>query len=428
MIFTCDVCEKEFEKKSGLLKHKSKKKKCTPGSGKNHKLIMHSCIYCGKGTSYRLDNHKAHESICGPKYNNIPMNVRNNIVGNDNNNLTAINGNNIVNNINVIINVPTNALIPYTHATELSEMSPGQVERIFNCDVHPHVGFFEIVHCNHEKPEYHNIYYIGGNIAKVYDGIDFVDRDSRRLSYYFLRKQRISMINYLQNPYKVVSNETAKKIYNIVISTQILGDSSPKECKIAAEELTRVQDLLATSIEKTKRICKGAYDNFIKNKTSNNTNFRNKMVKKVKAIPRQMIYKISHNNASSTNSSSDGIDYEIEKIECSRSRERKNNYDSSESTSISYDFTQSSDIECSSFEEISYSDHENSREFHCNIQKKTSLNRSTSLSDDIPIKPKEKHNKSKNRETAEDKSDITISENPEDIIIRPKEKCSKPKK
>lgn len=372
--YTCETCGEEFEKKSGLDTHSNRKNKCKEGDGLNKKVKKHNCIYCGKDTSFRMDSHKVHEKTCGPKYNNMPMNIK----GNDNiiNTGTINNGtiNNNNNNINVTVNLSLTGLIPYNQKIQLSDMKAHEIDRIFNCAIHPHVSFFESIHCNYEKVNYQNVYYIGNNVICVYNGTDFVNKDITKLINFFIRSQRISMIEFIQTTCQTICDKIIKKIHDTIMSTQILGDSSSYESESAREELKNIRKLMLASMRNTKNTCYDTYNNFIKNKKSFDTDYKKDILKKIQQLPRKMLY-TSQCNILTSDSSSDSIDREIEKVEFDYNKKTPLKYDSTSSSSEEKYLKKKINLKNKSNEDSEKSAEKVSKKMQKNILSKTKSNK-----------------------------------------------------
>lgn len=405
-VHKCGTCGREFQKKSCLKNHADRKNKCKPGAGLSKKLKNHKCTYCGKETSPRLDNHKSHEKTCGPKYNNVPMNIRNTINGNNNtinntinNNLTNNTVNN--NNINIIINFPPNALVPYNHKIDLSSMESHEIDRIFNCEIHPHVVFFELFHCNSERVNYQNVYYMSDDITKIYTGTDFVSKNVGKVINYFIRSQRISMIDYLQDVYKTISDETIRRISDVVVSTQILDDPT-LDNRQASAEISRIQKLMLACIKKTTYICRETYSGFTANKKLFDTKYKKKIVPRIQMMSRRMLPQPVHDSSDTSSSSSDSIDHEIEKVE----------FDYSERNILDFDNAKSSDDTKSSSDE---EDNPCKKNSNTNRKKKNSFPRKSELSD-LVLTPEssfdeDAHISKKNKSIKDDDSVLKTKKN-----------------
>ncbi len=341
--YKCETCNQEFDKKSHFENHKKRTNKCEPSEKPNKKLEKHSCIYCGREISTRIDNYKRHEKTCGPKYNNIPMNSRNNINNQDTNILTntnnnAINSNNttnsnntnITNNVNLVLNVISNVIFPYTCHLGLLYMFPDEIHRIFNSTTNPYVIFFELIHCNRDRPSYHNLIYTDSETIKVYNGNNFVDKKSGKVMTYLLENQRSSMIEYLENSYQILNDEIINKIYDTIVSIQVTKDSKSKDMESIIKKINKIRSQMLSSIKNMHQSCYQPYNNYNKNKLKTNMLSKEEIRRKIELLPRKMFPPISKNMFNTINSS-DSMDTKL-----------RSKSDSSSST-ISDDNSESSD-------------------------------------------------------------------------------------
>ena len=160
VIYKCDTCDENFDRLSSLDKHKKNKFGCEKGRKKNKKLKKYICKFCDKECS-RCDSLKRHVDKCkeNPKNNQLPiLNI-----------VTAENNNFPIPQLQPIFLLSDNVrLLPYDIGLDLFTLSTAEVNSILLSNENPLLKYFKLTHCNLERPNYLNIYYISENCVSVF--------------------------------------------------------------------------------------------------------------------------------------------------------------------------------------------------------------------------------------------------------------------
>lgn len=154
VVYTCKLCNKEFQHKANYKRHKNKKLPCIEQD-------PIGCDFC-KQTFTSKYNLKRHNKTCKPLLlHNKSINDANNAIIGDNNTID----NSTTNNINISINSYGSEVLNYSNAKYMSFMKRGYTSiEVMNEDIH----------CNPDNPSNHNIFIsnIKSKFIKVFqDGV-----------------------------------------------------------------------------------------------------------------------------------------------------------------------------------------------------------------------------------------------------------------
>jgi hypothetical protein len=316
----------------------------------------------------RSDNLAVHAKSCREKQNNRPQIVVENGEVNNMNNIANNNGN-IVNNAvrndvqNAVINnqeniIITNILLPYTKHLDLLHMNKEELDHIFNSDQNPYVVYFELVHCNPDRPMYHNLYYENDKKIRVFTQGGWVEQDSNTIMEYILTEEHNSIINYLDIMQFFMNNIEFNNISNIVTSLQFHKKSSSEIWKKVTDELIYTKEQMSESLKKHKPIYAPTFDKikqiclnkqFEKNKSSLHRRNTIREIKSSMNFYKEISNKNSHSGSSDNGTDSTDIDSDMDSKEVINPNKKIFN----KTTEESYD-DKSYDEE--SYDEESYND------------------------------------------------------------------------
>jgi hypothetical protein len=171
MLYCCEKCQKEFQKKSNYLTHINRKKSCITEEHDQLKLGKRTCQYCFDiyASPYAM---KTHMNICKKQPTEIDelkqiivqLNDKlTNAMIEQNNKLTnelkeikeKVDKPNITNNNT--FNVQNIIVVPYGKE-DISFLTLKDYKKIFNKGCYSIPEIVKLIHCNDNKPEFMNVY------------------------------------------------------------------------------------------------------------------------------------------------------------------------------------------------------------------------------------------------------------------------------
>jgi hypothetical protein len=341
----CPNCKHVFHRKSSYDDHLKTDCKNKP---RFFRTKEYKCGICDMIFN-RSDVLATHMKNCQKKEDDrlppIAENTGENNINNYTNNNGNINGNNNANIVNhtvrndihnVIVNGPLNIininiLVPYTQNFDLSQMEKEELNNIFNSGKNPFVVYFELVHCNPDRPMYHNLCYVDDRTIRVFTQEGWTDKCWNNIMSTVITKEESSMSNYLSNMHLFMDDNEFDNVSRAITSVQVPRKNCRQEIGVktityvAQTKLQMLQSLkhhkliYFPTVDKISKIC--LTPQFQKNKSSH---MRQKTIQKIKEhIDFENKSKENRNNESDSSSGSDSSSKSDELLIYTRKKTKK---------------------------------------------------------------------------------------------------------
>ena len=408
-VYKCDICEFVCDRSSTLKSHNQNMIPCTPGENEGMVLKEHKCIHCDG--CFRIDYLDKHTDKCRQNPINIEKRAKARAKAKSPPTTTIVN-NNIVDNsvipgqgpaisppevIQNSINTQSDnitkllhhnclsydhfRLFPYQINLDIFTLSSEEVDSILFSDETLLVQYFRLVHCNLDKPNFLNIYYIDENYVYVFTENGWKQKDLTVIMDFVLKSQCESLRKY------------AKTIY------YALDISHIDIIKCVIDEVTsqvgsnKIKNLMIKNIREFRPIQENLYNLHKQYSLTISTKYLSKKESNKKLVDKiPDLENNSYNQKISSSKSSSSEDYPQTKV--------KNKSSKRESSSSSEDYPQTKVKNKSSKRESSSSseDYPQSK-----AKNKSSKRESSSSSEDYPqSKAKNKSSKRESSSSSED--------------------------
>ena len=205
--YTCEKCNKIFDRKFLFDRHINRKTDCTNSGSKTSKPIDHKCKKCKKNFS-RKDSLNRHLKICKCS------------VSNSNNNSASIKGNNnknsIVGNNNLALNECKNFSINVVVFTKdgIQSLTPQELSNMFKSNNNLFESMIHFINFNPNKPQHHNVYYpdMKSSYGVVYENKKWVMRKINEILDMLLDAKIEDLNEILNEMGDFLSKKTRQKI------------------------------------------------------------------------------------------------------------------------------------------------------------------------------------------------------------------------
>lgn len=244
----CKTCKRTFTKASSLKKHIDIVD-CEPDKYIDMQAKKHICELCNKEYT-RRDSLKRHVATC--KNTNALVNKQiNSECGNVINTAKNVTNVNNINNYNIISDRVH--LFPYYECLEMGAFSYEERTSILQAD-DILLKYFELMHCNTEKPDYLNIKYISQKYVDVFTGTGWETKDSLKTMYKILENICICLQKFIKSTkgslIDIYVENIIDEIDDVIIPKDVLNDD--RRYKIAKKNKNSLLAKMLKSIEKVK--------------------------------------------------------------------------------------------------------------------------------------------------------------------------------
>ena len=262
MKYICERCKKPFYTKGELESHEKKKKKCPIQEVSEIKLPICECD-CGSilSSPHRLNEHKI---ICSyiKKQNRIKSNMEINNSNIKNNKGIIANGDNKIfanNNITINNKYSTIIILPYTEKFQITAgLTQEEQEKITNPNRNPYLTLFELVHCNPQKPSYHNIYYQKEKVNRisVFTGIDWEEKKTSEIIAEIIQIHGKDLSKFLSHGAYLLPKKTKDMIHEHIKLIDTYNVKTKLDKKKFDNNMTYLHtNIISILVEKSNIIC-----------------------------------------------------------------------------------------------------------------------------------------------------------------------------
>jgi len=125
---------------------------------------------------------------------------------------------------------------------------------IFTPSTDSYVTYFKLVHCNQDRPEYHNIYYIEDEIVEIYTTTGWRKENSFAVMSQVLNFEYESMKKYEELFGKYLAPCVQEKIHDIIKSVIAKEGAKEKQLKIVYDECKKIKKAMINAIKNIQPI------------------------------------------------------------------------------------------------------------------------------------------------------------------------------
>jgi len=223
--YRCPTCKRPFDRISSLNTH-IRTVQCVLDEHIDKQLKERACPYCGtKGM--RIDNLKIHVKKCDDNPDVIKakqhakITIQNNVEnGHLNNNCNITNN---ITNTGPVIQLQQNILLydkiqllPYQYCPDLLTLPIEETDSVLHSDKNPLLKYFELTHCNLEKPNFLNIYYVNQNYVRVFTEDGWQEKESFVVMDTIMKNECKSLKKYAETTYRVSSDSRINRIKDVI--------------------------------------------------------------------------------------------------------------------------------------------------------------------------------------------------------------------
>jgi len=328
----CRKCNRVFYHKSEYNKHR-KILDCTKIK-RTRRVIHHNCDICGKSFQ-RSDHLNLHVGPCLRRAEKkrierekIIASMKPNGKKSSNMNIKTVNGvaNGVVNGtVNGVVNNNTKiniaiydssvfSLVAYTHNLDLFDMPVDEREKILKSKTSPYITYFELVHCNPERLQYHNIYYKNENRVYVYTKNGWAEKNANNVIEHILISEIKSITIQLPFIRRSFNDKEFGYVMKNLMSIQIpeYAKGNSKQMENAGKERKIIKERMMCSLREYDNVCGPTFRHTMKTHSSHVLDkFPQStidQIQKAESVLNYMVKRKKNNNDSSASSSNTDCD------------------------------------------------------------------------------------------------------------------------